>query len=157
NNALLCHRRPRSETQKPVWAVHVLATDGLVVGELQYETDRLRFVGRNRTLADPAALDAGVTLSGSTGPVLDPILSLRRRVRIVPGAPASLAFTTAVAESREQALALADQFHDFHAVVRAFELAWAHSQVELRHQHLSADEAHLFQRLGTHIVYGGSV
>ena len=35
-----------------------------VVGELQYETDRARFLGRGRTPADPAALDPG---AGSRG------------------------------------------------------------------------------------------
>src|SRR5207248_7682999 len=96
-----------------------------------------------------------VRLSGTTGPVLDPILSLRRQVRVAPGRSVSLAFTTALADTREEALALADQYHDFHGVTRGFELAWAHSQVELRHLHLSAEEAHLFQRLAAHVFYTG--
>ena len=56
-----------------------------VVGDLQYETDRGRFLGRGRTPADPAALDPGAALSGTTGAVLDPIFSLRRRVRLEAG------------------------------------------------------------------------
>jgi cyclic beta-1,2-glucan synthetase len=154
--ALLCRRRPRAADQKPVWGVHVLAAEGRVSGDVQYETDRARFLGRGRTPANPDALRAGAVLSGTTGPVLDPVFSLRRRVRVAPGASVSLAFTTAVAQTREEALALADQYHDYHGVTRAFELAWAHSQVELRHLRLSAEEAHLFQRLAAHVVYTGS-
>jgi cyclic beta-1,2-glucan synthetase len=41
-----------------------------------------------------------------------------------------------VAKSREEALALADQYHDARGVQRAFELAWAYHQVQLRHLHL---------------------
>jgi cyclic beta-1,2-glucan synthetase len=155
-DALLCRRRPRAADQKPIWAVHVLAVDGPVLGPVQYETDRVRFLGRGRTPADPAAMEPGAVLSNTCGPVLDPIFSLRRRVRVAPGTSVSVAFTTAVAETREQALALADQYHDFHGVTRAFELAWAHSQVELRHLRLSAQEAHLFQRLAGHVVYAGT-
>ncbi|MCS6852425.1 MAG: glycosyl transferase family 36 [Gemmataceae bacterium] len=154
-SALLCRRRPRAEDQKPVWAVHVLAVDGPTLGAVQYETDRARFLGRGRSAARPAALEPGAVLSGTTGAVLDPIFSLRRRVRVQPGTSVSIAFTTAVAESREEALALADQYHDFHGVNRAFELAWAHSQVELQHLHLSAEEAHLFQRLAAHVIFTG--
>jgi cyclic beta-1,2-glucan synthetase len=153
--ALLCRRRPRSADQKPIWAVHVLTVEGTTVGGVQYETDRARFLGRGRTPAQPAALEAGAILSGTTGPVLDPVFSLRRRVRIAPGASVALAFTTAVATSREEALALADQYHDVHGVTRAFELAWAHSQVQLRHLHLSAGDAHLFQRLAAQVIYTG--
>jgi cyclic beta-1,2-glucan synthetase len=154
-SALLCRRRPRSADQNPVWCVHVLAVDGPAVGGVQYETDRARFLGRGRTVARPAALEPGAVLSGTTGPVLDPIVSLRRRVRVAPGASVSVAFTTAVAASREEALALADHYHDFHGVTRAFELAWAHTQVQLRHLHLSGEDAHLYQRLAAHILYAG--
>ena len=41
------------------------------------------------------------------------------------------------------------------AVARAFELAWAHSQVKHGHQNGSADDAHLFQRLGAHLLFAG--
>ncbi|HXG11839.1 MAG TPA: glucoamylase family protein, partial [Gemmataceae bacterium] len=156
-DALLCRRRPRSAEQKPVWAVHVVAVDGLTVGPVQYETDRARFLGRGRTPARPAALDPGAALSGTTGPVLDPIFSLRRRMRVGPGESVVVAFTTAVAATREEALALADQYHDLHGVNRAFELAWAHSQVQHRHLHLSTEEAHLYQRLAAHVLYAGRV
>ncbi|HEV3116859.1 MAG TPA: glucoamylase family protein, partial [Gemmataceae bacterium] len=155
-DALLCHRRPREPNQKPVWAIHVIAVDGPTVGAVQYETDRARFLGRGRTPANPAALDGRTRLSGASGPVLDPILSLRRQVRIAPGRSVSIAFTTAVAETREEALALADQYHDFHGITRGFELAWAQSQVELRHLHMSAEDIHLYQRLAAHILYVGS-
>jgi cyclic beta-1,2-glucan synthetase len=157
DQALLCRRRPRAADQKPVWAVHVVAVDGRAVGELQYETDRARFLGRGRTPADPAALEPAAVLSGTTGPVLDPIFSLRRRIRVAPGATVIVAFTTAVADSREEALALADQYHNSHGVTRAFELAWAHTQVQLRHLHLSPEESHLFQRLAAPIIFAGSM
>src|SRR5262245_352550 len=115
--ALLCRRRPRAADQKPVWAVHVSAADGPV----EYETDRARFLGRGRTPANPAALDPGVTLSGTTGPVLDPVFSLRRVLRLAPGAEATVAFVTGAADSREDAVALAEQFRDLAAAERAFD------------------------------------
>ena len=154
--ALICRRRPRSTDQVPVYAVHVAAGDGPSPSPTQFETDRARFLGRGRSPYDPAALDPDVTLSGTTGAVLDPVFSLRRRVRIEPGASAVVAFTTAVADSREEALTLADHYRETSAVARAFELAWAHSQVEHRHRNWSAQDSHLFQRLASHILYATS-
>ena len=147
--ALLCRRRPRSPEQPPIWAVHVAApSTARRSATLQYETDRGRFLGRGRTPANPAALDPGAALSGTTGagarPDLQPAPPGADRGR---AASVRVAFTTAVADTREEALTLADQYHDSSGVTRAFELAWAHSQVELRHLHLSAEEAHLYQRL----------
>ena len=85
SEALICRRRPRSTEQVPVYAVHVAASDAPSPSPTQFETDRARFLGRGRSPADPAALDPGATLSGTTGAVLDPVFSLRRRVRIEPG------------------------------------------------------------------------
>ena len=156
-DAVLCRRRPRSSDQQPIWAVHVVAVDpATAAGVAQVETDRARFLGRGRSTADPAALDPGTVLSGTTGPVLDPVLSLRRRVRIEPGGSAVIAFTTAVADARDEALALADQYRSLGAAGRAFEMAWATSQVEHRHRGWSPEDAHLFQRLASHLIYAGS-
>src|SRR5262249_12239935 len=92
--ALLCRRRPRSAAQNPIWAVHVLAGNHHTNGTASWETDRGRFLGRRRTPADPEGLERA--LSGTTGPVLDPIFCIRRIVRIEAGEKALLAFSTGV-------------------------------------------------------------
>src|SRR5205807_7774037 len=118
--ALLARRRPRGADQQPLWAIHVSAAHGSAWGAPEYETDRARFLGRGRTPADPAALDAGTRLSGTTGPVLDAVFSLRRRVRLDPHSQAGVAFITGVAETREAAIALAERFQNLEAADRAF-------------------------------------
>jgi cyclic beta-1,2-glucan synthetase len=154
---LLCRRRPRSPEEKPIWGLHVLAAEGQTFGPTQFETDRARFLGRGRTPANPAAMVAdSPPLSGTVGAVLDAVFSLRRRVRVKAGASVSLAFTTAVAASRDEAIELADHYHDYHGINRAFELAWAHSQVDLRQLQLTAGDTHLFQRLAAHVIYAGA-
>jgi cyclic beta-1,2-glucan synthetase len=151
--ALLARRRPRDAEQAPIWAVHVLALPPGTEEAVEVETDRARFVGRGRTPAAPAAMDPGVRLSGSTGPVLDPAFSLRHRLSIPPGGSGSLAFTTAFADSREEALLLADQYHDARVVQRTFELAWANSQIELNRLKLTSASVQIFQRLASAAIY----
>ena len=51
---------------------------------------------------------------------------------------------------------MVDQYHDAVAIARVFELAWAHSQVELRHLQLSPEDMHVYQRLAAHVLYAGS-
>ena len=161
SGALLCSRRPRSDHEQPIWAMHVASVDitaagSVLVGAGQYETDRARFLGRGRTVANPAALEEGSILSGTTGPVLDPIFCLRNRIRLKPGGSAVIARATAVAGSRAEALALADQYREATASSRVFELAWAHSQVEHRHNDRFGEDSHLFQRLASHVIFAGS-
>jgi cyclic beta-1,2-glucan synthetase len=152
-NALLARRRPRSSKDEPIYAVHVIFTEGERVGAVQYETDRSRFLGRGRTTAEPVAVVEDRPLSNTTGAVLDPVFSLRQRVRLQPGETARVSFTTAFARSREEALMLADKYHDPSIFERAARLAWTQSQVEMRHHNVDAEEAHLFQRLAGRVIY----
>jgi cyclic beta-1,2-glucan synthetase len=151
--SLLARRRPRDARDQIPWAVHTLAAGhGTLTQPVEWESSREAFIGRGHTLAAPAALQ-DQPLQGSTGAVLDPIFSLRGHVTVRPHESVTLAFTTAYAASEEAALAAADQFHDLRGVQRSFELAWAYSQVELRHQHLSPAKAHLFQKIASCLLY----
>jgi cellobiose phosphorylase len=149
SGALLCSRRPRTADQKPVWAVHVSPGDG----RIEFETDRARFLGRGRTPANPAALDPDETLFGTTGPVLDPVFSLRRSLRLAPGAEARVVFVTGAAESRDEAVALAEQFQTLAAAERAFERARDRGRDELRDLGLTADDVALFNRLAGAVLF----
>ena len=71
-------------------------------GDLQFETDRARFLGRGHEIRTPISVMDGRPLSGTVGAVIDPILSLRRSCRAWPGATARTAFWTLVAPSRNR-------------------------------------------------------
>ncbi len=149
-SALLCHRRPRDPADQPAWAFHAVALEGRPQGPLEWETDRARFIGRGRTTANPDALD-GRALSGTTGIVLDPIVSLRYRIRLAPGATIRLSFATGMASDRETVEALARKYHDAGAAARTFVLAATHADSRLLHLGVSADEAVLFERLASRV------
>jgi cyclic beta-1,2-glucan synthetase len=150
--ALVCTRRPRARDEARVWAVHVLSVDGRMQGPVEWETDRARFLGRGRSPEHPVALD-GRALSGTTGAVLDPIVSLRQRIRLAPGGFVRLSFATGMALSRDGALALAHKYHDPSAAARTFALAFTQAQSTLRHLGISSDEAQLFERLASRVLY----
>jgi cyclic beta-1,2-glucan synthetase len=152
-DALLASRRPRAEGDPRPWAAHVIAVHGETVGAVQFETDRLRFLGRGRSVRTPMSVVDGLPLSNTAGAVLDPIFSLRHRVRLLPGTTARVTFTTLVAPSREAALSLADRYRDAGALERAATMAWTQAQVRLRHLGIPADEANLFQRLANRILF----
>ena len=154
--AILATRRKRSPEETAVWAAHVLVVNGAVTGDLQFETDRAKFVGRARTLRNAVSIIDGRPLSNSVGSVLDPIMSLRRTVHIPPGTTVHLIFSTIVASTREEVLDLADKYRDSRTFERTLTLAWTQAQVQLHHLGIGAEEAHLFQRLANAVLYSDS-
>ncbi|MGH7652117.1 MAG: GH36-type glycosyl hydrolase domain-containing protein [Gemmatimonadaceae bacterium] len=153
NAALLATRRPRSATEAAIWCAHVVAVGPEVIGNVTCETDRAKFVGRGRSVRNASALDEGAELSGTVGAVLDPIFSLRVRVRIPPGASAHVAFTTFVTEKKDRAIELADLYHDPYSARRALDLSWAQAQAELRDLGIAPADAALYQDLAGHLIF----
>ncbi len=154
--ALIARRRPRSEKEKPVFGVHVALVDGKKIGEPEYETDRAKFLGRNRATANPAAILNGEPLSKTTGAVIDPIFSLRYRLRVPPRGKASICFSTGIAETRDEALRLADKYNNPNVFDRESSLAWTKARVEQRHLRIAADEAIAFQSVAARLIYSSA-
>ena len=156
-SAVTATRRPRGTHEQTVWCVHVVDSGRERVGEATCETSRAKFIGRGRTTRDPIALEQDGPLSGTTGAVLDPIFALRTRVRLARGQSASVAFTTLVATTREQAFELADRYHDPHAAQRALDLAWTTARIELQELDITPADAAVFQDLAGFLLYPTSV
>jgi cyclic beta-1,2-glucan synthetase len=156
SGALLATRRVREPADPEVWVAHVSALEGEAIGGLQFETDRARFLGRGHDLRNAVSIMDARPLSNTVGTVLDPVLALRRRVRIAPGETMRIAFWTGVGASRAQALALVDKHRDMAAFGRAKTLAWTQAQVQLRYLGVDFEEAQAFQRIANRVLYSDS-
>ena len=151
--AILCTRRPRSDQDQTPWMLHLLAVHGTPVGKTSYETDRLKFLGRGKTVANPTVVGGSPTLSNSEGSVLDPIVSIRQRVTIAPDESVRLDFVTGVAETRDLALSLIEKYRDKSLADRVFDLAWSHGQVVLRQLNATEADVQLYGRLESSILH----
>jgi cyclic beta-1,2-glucan synthetase len=151
--ALLATRRRGSPDEPEVWAAHLVIAEGDIFSGVQFETDRARFLGRGRVIRTPISIIDGQPLSNTAGAVLDPIFSLRRRVRLTPGATAHITFWTLVASSRNEVLDLADKHGNPAAFERLVTLAWTQARVQQFHLGITPDEATMFQRLASGVLY----
>ncbi|MEO8536099.1 MAG: glycosyl transferase family 36, partial [Betaproteobacteria bacterium] len=146
--ALLATRRRRSPDESPVWIAHHVVVDPADAdGGRSAESDRARFLGRGRPLSRANALNDLGALSGTVGAVLDPVFSLRCRVRVEPGAHVRLNAWTVVASTREGALAACDATRTAAARERAFADAGAHERDVASGLGIGAAERAQFQRM----------
>jgi cyclic beta-1,2-glucan synthetase len=155
--AILCTRRPRSIEEHAPWMFHLMAVHGAECAEVSYETDRMRFIGRGRTVAAPRAMSNSAALSGSQGSVLDPIVAIRYRITLDPEQSATIDMVSGIDETRDAALSLAGKYQDRHLADRVFELAWTHGQVILGQINASEADAQLYGRLAGSVIYANSL
>jgi cyclic beta-1,2-glucan synthetase len=150
---ILATRRPKTPGDPRIWAAHYTAIEGETIGDVEFETDRARFLGGGREIRTSVAMAKSTPLSNTCGTVLDPIFSLRRQVLIPPGATVRVSFWVWVASSRGGALDMANRHHPISAFDGIMPLALVQAQTQLDHLGISTDEAHLYQRLANSVLY----
>jgi len=154
--AILCTRRPRSPDEPTPWMFHLMAVHGAEIGEISYETDRMQFIGRGNTVADPQAMGGSAALSGNEGSVLDPIVAIRYRITLDPEESAMVNMVSGIGETRGVCLGLVGKYQDRRLADRVFDLAWTHSQVLLRQLNATEADAQLYGHLASSVIYANS-
>ncbi len=154
--AILCTRRPRSREEHPPWMFHLMALHGADAADVSYETDRMQFIGRGRTVAAPKAMTDAGPLSGNQGSVLDPVVAIRHRMTLEPQQTATIDIAFGMAETRDAALGLVGKYQDRHLADRVFDLAGTHSWVTLRQINATESDAQLYARLAGSVIYANA-
>ncbi len=157
-DAIFATRRKRAPGEPDIALAHFVSDTGGPVGDsllrdAQAETDRRAFIGRGRTLGEAAAFDEGARLSGADGFTLDPVMSLRRRVRVPAKKKVTLTFWTVVGVSRDEVAEARSRLDHPESFGRQSILSWTRSQVQARHIGLSLADAANVQRLGCFLLY----
>jgi len=147
--ALVAQRRPRASDESWPCIAHALVG----TADVQWETDRLRFIGRGRTLRHPTALTKPEPLSGTVGPVLDPVFSLRTTVELAAGAETQLNFLTGMATDRQDIIAMLGRHASRPAIEHAFDAAAAAERALWRRLSISEEQAVTFQTLAGALWY----
>ncbi|HTE32748.1 MAG TPA: glucoamylase family protein, partial [Chryseolinea sp.] len=152
-HAIICTRRARSKDERPPFLFHLMKVSSKNQQAVTFETDRYKFIGRGRSLAEPQVMIMPEPLSGAQGSVLDPIVSVQYRLTIDPEETAIIDIITGMSSTRDEGQYLIDKYQDKHLRDRAFELSWTHSQVVLRQINALEEDAELYARLASSVIY----
>ena len=156
HQAILCNRRSGAAGHAALWMFHRIVLNELVLDDMSYETDRMRFIGRGNTLVNPQAMRDVAALSGSEGSVLDPIVAIRCRITLDPEQSATVSLVSGIGETRDACLKLIGKYHDWHSTNRVLGLASTHSQSVLQQLNATQADAQLYDCLADSIVYANA-
>lgn len=150
---LVGSRRGRVKGAKIPYIFQKVIVNGECEGEITYETSRMNFIGRNRDLKNPEAMDNDKSLENTSGTVLDPILSMRVRVRVAGGEKREVYFITGTANSKKEAVEISQKYDDNTKAERIFNKYSMNVQLELKNLEIRSIQAELFQNLSSYIFY----
>lgn len=150
-DVILSSRRPREEHKETTWSFHSILHNGEDIGNMEFETSRYKFIGRGKGL--PEAEGLRMPLNNSLGAVLDPIISLRKRIRIAPETSEIISFVSGITENKSKAQSLGEKYHDLLAIQQTFDLAKTKNQIEIRNLNMNEKEIALYQDMISHILF----
>lgn len=151
-SVFLSHRRSSRETEKP-YLMHMVKTTAKLRKRLEYENDRLRFLGRNNTPENPDVVVNSIALSNRSGFCNDPIMSLRVYISLAGGETAAVSFITGVCTGRQEAVKISEELEAAYRIDDIFEKFRLQSEIELKYLEISRNQLNAFQDLVSPIFY----
>ena len=119
---------------------------------VQYETSRVKFLGRGGSIRHAHVIDNHRTLSNTIGTTLDPIMSMRRRIHIPAGEAVSAFIITGYAKAKEQLFQLVEQYQNAVDIEDAFKKASVFNNMRTGMSLLKGSQMRLYNSISKYIL-----
>ncbi len=141
SNSLIVRRKSRNESNINSYMLHrLLVTDPM--DEYSFETERVNFLGRNQTLQDPRGMH--VKLSNTAGTNLDPVLSIRNTIEVLPNSSSSVYIITGFGRSMEQIKDIISSYHDDYSIEKAFKVSTLMNVINTKNMNITGRDMRIF-------------
>lgn len=151
--SILLARRRSSKADGNPYVMHMVKTEAALDKHIEFENDRLNFIGRNRTLQNPDAIYENIALSNSTSFSNDPIMSLRICITLKAEEIVYVTFITGVCDSKEQAIQISDELGITYRIDDIFEKFRQQSDMELKYLNITPQQVNAFQDIISPVYY----
>ena len=151
---IIASRRPRSDKDTKYWIMQKMIVEGVELSNTSYETSRVNFIGRGKSKNNPEGINN--PLKNTAGDVLDPIISIRKKVKIHPGKTCNIYYINSISTSKDEVISTAEKYSKYHSLKRVFELARTQTQVEMSYMGIKSNQANIYQIMASRILFVNS-
>ena len=120
--------------------------------DVQYETSRIKFLGRGGSNRHAYVIENHRTLSNTVGTTLDPIMSMRRRIHVSAGDTVYAFLITGFAKAREQLIQLAERYRNTIDIEDAFKKASVFNNMRTGMSLLKGSQMRLYNSISKYIL-----
>jgi cyclic beta-1,2-glucan synthetase len=152
HHIFLSKRRSSKDSHKP-YLMHMVKSSIKPLKSIEYENDRLKFMGRNNTVQNPDAVVHSLPLSNSADFSKDPIISLRVSIDLEAASTASIYFITGVCADKEEAVRIGEELSDVVRIEHLNQKFRLQSDLELKYINITRAQLNAFQDLISPIFY----
>lgn len=142
--SLIFSKRLRSENNNKFFAIHNLISDSDV---LEYETNKTSWIGRNNYSNRVEIVKKGLKLTNNVGTMLEPIMSIRKRVTIPKDKSKTVYIILGFGKSKEQVKEIVNKYKEESYIERLFYLSNAFNTIAFKYSDLNKDQINSYNNL----------
>ena len=150
--SVVVKRKKREENDKEIYLYANLYTDAEVIGDLEFEIDKEKFLGRGISNI-PQMVKMSMPLSKKIGLVTEGIVALKRIIKIKPKETIDLKLIISVSENKQIAEENMKKYKIDENVKKAFELSKAQVEANSRFLNIKGTEIKEYQRMLSYLIF----
>lgn len=154
--SLIVKRKQREANCKEMYLAVSLSTNSETIGDLEYEINEDKFIGRGN-LGIPVMVKNSIPLSKKIGLVTEPIVALKRTVKVKPNEEVVVDLVLSVGEELDKVKENNKKYQSFENVKTEFELSKARVEAESRYLRVKGKEIEIYQKMLSYIIFDNPV
>ena len=151
-NSILIERKNRNPNRMKLYLGINLSTNSETIGDFEYEIDKEKFIGRGN-IGIPYEIENSIPFSKKTGLVTEPIVALKRTIKVKPQEEAIIDFILSVEEEKEKVIENIKKYQSQENVKKEFELSKARVEAESRYLNIKGKEIALYQKIISYFIF----
>ena len=157
NEALIVKRKKRGEGEKEFYlatTLHVSNEDK--IGDLEYEIEEQKFMERGN-LKIPKMVNDSLPFSKKIGLVTEPVVAMKRTIKIKKQEKVVIDFILSVEEEKEQVIQNLEKYTSFENVKNEFKLSKARVEAKTRYLNMKGKDIEIYQKMLSYIIFDDSI
>lgn len=151
-NSIIVKRKERENENEAIYMYANLFTQSEIVGDLEYEIDEEKFIGRGNT-GIPKMIKNSIPFSKKIGLVTEPIVALKRSIKIKPGQKSVINLIISVEEDKNKAKENIIKYKSEENIKKTFELSKAQIEAQSRYLRIKGKEIQDYQKMLGYIIF----
>ena len=156
-DCLVVKRKKRNLDEKEIYLATTLNTDiENTVGELEYEIEQEKFIGRGN-LNVPKMIKESLPFSKKIGLVTEPIIAMKKNVKVKANEKIVIDFILSVEESKEKTIENLEKYKNIENVKNELDLSKARVEAESRYLNIKGKQIEQYQKILSYIIFDNSI
>ena len=151
-NILKIQRRKRGKDEKEIVVLVKFSTDGETIVDNEFEISKEKLDERGN-FGIPSAIVNSTPFSNKCGLATEPIVAMKKTIKILPGKKVYLDFLISANEDISVAYKNIKKYSNSENIKRAFEISKAKTDAENRYLEIKGKEIILYQKILSYLIF----